>query len=303
LEAQFSPTEGGRLVSLTFDGSPNFLAFEKIAPSRQRLPVQERPFQASGGMTVWLAPQSHWWIKQDLFPSRRDRRASWPPDPYGEAADFQVSRPDPSTLTLEGPASAVNGIRLLKSLRFLSPTSALLSLQALNTSPTTQHRALWPNLRLPKEAEIWISGSGKNRRPLVAFPNGIPKNGNAITYYDTFAIIKPATLPPEITGKLQISRWGGSIAIFYRGYCWVIGSQPATKCPPGHESLEIFLNAPLGKNHCTELEPLGNFHAIPPGKTIAMDLHWTFSHLKSTASNAEKRAHLAPTPSVPSPQK
>src|SRR5512136_856864 len=85
---------GGRVVMLGRPGGPNVLNVDPALLDGQarRRPVSVRyRFKPWNGHTVWCGPQSAFWSDQDEHPRRRDKRAVWPPDPYGEVGWFAVA--------------------------------------------------------------------------------------------------------------------------------------------------------------------------------------------------------------------
>jgi hypothetical protein len=117
LSVEAIPALSGRISKITAGEGDGLIAFEAPAEPLRHPPVPAH--DPSGGGTLWLSPQTEWWRHQRIDADRRRRLPSWPPDPYGERADFRVHRPDASSLVFTGPSSPISGMKLKKTIEFL----------------------------------------------------------------------------------------------------------------------------------------------------------------------------------------
>ncbi len=265
VKIRVSPGEGGRLTFLSFDGSPNLLAYDAraLVPEHSSLPVHERPFLSTGGMTVWLAPQKYWWREQTLHSWRQENKAVWPPDPFGEAALFAVESKSRGHAKLTGPPSPVSGMQLVKEMR-LSAVGVDWIFHALNTGPVARSWALWPNLRIPMNSEIWVE------------THRLPKHRDWIVSTGDWVVVSGRDVPEGEGEKIQFHGWSGRAVIFIGGVAWLLTCEPNSRVPPGHGELEIYVNAPLHEGRCIEIEPIGEFHSINIGESMEMRMAWRF---------------------------
>lgn len=151
---------GGRVVLLRRPGGENVLFAD---PQQWTEPPERRPtvdaeagFRAYNGHITWLGPQRDWWAHQTLNTGRRERRASWPPDPYIVCAPYEVVSASSSNVVLRGPESPVSGVRVGKRID-LGPTGSVrfeATITNLRQEPVAW--GIWSNTRLPPEARVYV---------------------------------------------------------------------------------------------------------------------------------------------------
>ena len=106
IEVTATPSFGGRILAFQLRGQPSVLKLG-AAVEQQRAP------QVSGtagdiaylGHDVWVGPQSHWWLHQQVNPQRKAAGAVWPPDPYLSLATTRATIHDATQLVMDGVPS------------------------------------------------------------------------------------------------------------------------------------------------------------------------------------------------------
>jgi len=158
IEVGVLPEVGGRIVLLRREGGPNLLQSNPDywdEPEAERPDPQARPrWKDYGGHITWLAPQSEWWNRQELYPRMRDR--PWPPDPYLIYAPYEIVEQSRMHLILQGPASPISGVSLRKEVRLPGGGRVAVRATAVNTTDAPLSWSLWSNTRFAGRVPAYL---------------------------------------------------------------------------------------------------------------------------------------------------
>lgn len=287
LSVECIPALSGRVSKVTAGTAESPIAFAMPAVTLRRPPVPEH--DPSSGGTLWLSPQSDWWRHQRIEPSLRRRLPTWPPDPYGERADFQVDRPNARSIVFKGPVSPVTGMRLTKGIQFLSRDTIEWRWTAQNRTWGIRRWGLWPNFRFDPHTEFWIwnpdretprwSGEGQ-------LPRGTTRQQGAWLVVDGSRTSR--------SGKISLRHWSGRAVFFHRDLACLVTAQhvAASSVAQGHDPLEIFLNAEVGQSggRCTEFEFHGPRRWLAPLGVMSLSQKWQVKQIPVPQSAIAREA-------------
>jgi hypothetical protein len=142
---------GGTMVYASLAGYGNILNSDSSqwneSPDERPSMDPSEPFKAYNGMTVWLSPQSEWWVKQDQYPELRENKSQWPPDPYLTCSAYKIITDKKDEITIESPKSPNTHIQLIKNFR-LDGNNIYITAIARNFSDDTISWGLWFNTRM-----------------------------------------------------------------------------------------------------------------------------------------------------------
>lgn len=151
VEIGILPEVGGRLVHVSLVGQVNILQADSSQwnESQEQRPSLDpkAPFKAYNGHTVWLSPQSAWWINQDSLPDLKAARSPWPPDPQLTLAPYQISDRQAHEITLVSPESPFSKVQFTKSYS-IAENKVYITTMARNFSNDTVRWGLWHNTRM-----------------------------------------------------------------------------------------------------------------------------------------------------------
>jgi hypothetical protein len=296
LALEFMPSLSGRVTDLRVGKSGGLIAFEPPIVPWRRPPVPEQ--DPSGGGTLWLAPQKAWWRHQRVDADRRRRLPPWPPDPYGERADFSVYRPDPASLVLAGPASPVSGVKLVKSIGLPKLDVIDWKWSAQNKTWGIRTWGLWPNFRVNQKTEFWVWNPA-NSQPQWSGREACSRE--ALRQQGQWLVIDGSRTSQS--GKISLSDWSGLAVLFLGDVAYRVETDrvSASAVAPGHYPLEIFLNAEIGKlrRRCTEFETHGPRRVLLPGATTSFRQEWLVRKLPKTPKPWEREAIAVEMLSLP----
>ena len=153
------PEVGGRIVHLGLIGRENIFKQDTVLwrehPAEKPLMNFVNGYKPYHGHVVWPAPMSQWWQHQDLYPDKKQLGARWPPDPYLDYAAYDLSQSG-GTFRLQGPASPISGIRMVKTIEIISSNAVLFEVMAENVTRARKGLALWLNTRLPGTCKCYV---------------------------------------------------------------------------------------------------------------------------------------------------
>lgn len=287
LEIEFVPALSGRVSGFKVGGTGGLIPFEAPDQALRRPPVPEH--DPSGGGTLWLSPQAEWWRHQHVDADRRRRLPPWPPDPYGERADFQVRRPDASSIVFTGPASPVSGVKLEKTIELLRRDLIEWSWAAQNQTWGIRRWGLWPNFRLAPETEFWIWNPDRER-PRWSEKGPLPPQ---VARQQGRWLVVNGSKTSE-SGKISLRNWAGLVVFFYRDMAIrvTVPRVAASSVAEGHDPLEIFINAEFGNpsRRCTEFEVHGPRRVLLPGATTRFAQQWLVKKIGDSLSESKREA-------------
>lgn len=157
-EVIVAPHIGGRIVSLRYNGKQNIFKADSAQWDDPQTPELDAysEFKAYNGHTVWVGPQSDWWVKQNLNPQRKANAVPWPPDPFLTYSDYSVEFRDAYKLQMLGADSPVSGVRLLKEIAVNADNSVYFKTIAQNIRTEQLYWDLWFNTRMDGYCRAYV---------------------------------------------------------------------------------------------------------------------------------------------------
>ena len=152
------PHIGATIVSLEKSNSGNILTSDPDNWDGKHKPEMNAfsGFKAYNGHTVWVGPQSEWWIKQDENKERKDTAAPWPPDPFLVYGEYAVSYKDESKAVLESPESSISGIKITKEVAINEDGSIYLNTTFTNVTNKPLCWDIWYNTRVDGYSKAFV---------------------------------------------------------------------------------------------------------------------------------------------------
>lgn len=282
VEIKLLPAVGGTLIWASLMGQENILnadstLWNESAAKRPGMDPSE-PFKAYNGMTVWLSPQSEWWVKQDTYEELKNKRSLWPPDPYLTCAPYQITKHENDEITLQSPESPNTHVQFTKTFR-IEGNKIFISTSARNCSPDTVSWGLWFNTRMNGWDKVFVPADPRDlqrvlymkhphiHKPVLAYADGCfsyepeePKPGQGTYIAKTFISVEN----PAIIG-------------FHANQWLIIQSQrmDPSLIHPEQGRIEIYVENSANKaNDLQELEMHFPYEKIAPGESIEASQNW-----------------------------
>jgi len=152
------PHIGATIVSLEKGGSGNLFKSDSTLWDDKDIPALNAfsDFKAYNGHTVWVGPQSDWWVKQNINIARRDTAAPWPPDPYMIYGEYRSLRNDKNCVSLESPESPISGITVTKDIAINDDESVYLNTSFTNILDKPLSWDIWYNTRIDGYSKVFV---------------------------------------------------------------------------------------------------------------------------------------------------
>jgi hypothetical protein len=152
------PHIGATIVSLEKGGSGNLFKSDSTLWDDKDIPALNAfsDFKAYNGHTVWVGPQSDWWVKQNINIARRDTAAPWPPDPYMVYGEYTSLRNDKNCISLESPESPISGITVTKDIAINDDESVYINTAFTNILDKPISWDIWNNTRIDGYSKVFV---------------------------------------------------------------------------------------------------------------------------------------------------
>lgn len=299
ISAEVTPDIGGRLLSFSLKGQPNFLLLADLAAQNTRPQVSPESDNIGYlGHEIWVGPQSEWWVHQKANAKRAAEKAVWPPDPYLILAKNTVLEQSQEKVVLKSPESIVSGVQLVKAYALMAERKNSLKLQVRATNIRKDDVAwdLWFNTRVPSNTLVYIPVANttdvqqKNMEDTLNGPL-------AFTMGDgLFSLDMP--LPPtgkvSRKGKLMIQPSQGWMASFHDKQVFIIQFplQPKSAIHPEQGQIELYneYNPTDLQEGLLEMEVHAPYKHLAPKEFMIAEETWTILEYKGAAT---RNAHLA----------
>lgn len=290
---------GGRLISFSLAGQPNFLKFDPQAGDPAAPVTARTPNIGYLGHEIWLGPQSQWWAHQTVNPALAQAKAPWPPDPFLSVAPYTLTRSTKHEVVVDSVASAVSGIALAKRYALVAgkPNSLQVDVSAVNRRTTAVAWDIWFNTRTHANTRVYVpvDPAVKVRTQQIADMASAPLK--YIVKDGVFSLDmpeRPAPTEPARHGKVFIQPSHGWMAGFHGGQAFIVqfALQPKTAIHPEQGQIEIFNDwqpADPAKG-LMEMELHAPYRTLAPGKGMQAAELWT---ILPYAGAASRDAHLA----------
>lgn len=276
------PEVGGTLVYASLEGHENIINSDSAlwfeAPEQRPTMDPSRPLKPYNGMTVWVSPQSEWWVKQDKYPALKNRRSEWPPDPYLSYASYKIIHQKKKEITLQGPESPNTHVQFTKHFR-IDGNKVYITAIARNCSDDTISWGLWFNTRMngwdkvmvPADSSDLIKTKYMNpqdlRLPAFKYTDG----------YFSYEPVEPLKGQRAYMSKSFISS-NNPVIIGNKAKQWlIIRSEKVDlkRIHPEQGRIEIYIeNSANKRRDLQELEMHFPYEKIAPGASIQASETW-----------------------------
>ncbi|WP_291861409.1 DUF4380 domain-containing protein [Marinilabilia sp.] len=288
LKIILAPELGGRMVFFGHPDGANLLKENEEVWQAHTWPdsvLLDMPFKGYQGMIIWLGPQSHWWIHQDLMPERKAAKAVWPPDPYLIYGGFQVVHLTDSSVILSGPPSPVSGVVMKKEF-WLKGNLLQLAVEIENISNDTLGWDIWTNSRFDPETSFYVPnidtatlGFTYNNALGCAPISHSMENGGF-----SFKLPSVAANPDSIyQTKAFMYSSEGQIVVEQGNHRLIMSFTPPEKheIHPEQALIEVYMKMSADEsNNLLELEHHSAFQLLAPGEKMRTSQSWILEALK-----------------------
>jgi hypothetical protein len=291
-----TPSFGGRLLFLGLKGHGNVL---KVGDAVVTQPAPEVSPDSGNigylGHTVWVGPQSEWWVHQALNPKRKEERANWPPDPFLVLAESSMEESTGSRLVLKGAPSPVSGLQLRKTFELAAGENAMdFVVEAKNIRQENLAWDLWLNTRMDDSTYAYVPVSAIDN---VRIENWESDTHGSLAYSFGDNIFSLDLVSPPVKtgrqGKAFIQPSEGWMAAFAGDQLLIVTFplQPASEIHPEHGQVEIYSNylPESTEEGLLEMEVHAPYRELAPGETMQASQRW---HLFEYGGSPNRAAHV-----------
>jgi len=282
VEIKILPAVGGTLVHASLAGQENILNSDSAqwneSPAERPSMDPSEPFKAYNGMTVWLSPQSEWWVKQDQYPELRENRSQWPPDPYLTCSAYQIITDKKDEITIESPQSPNTHVQLIKNFR-LDGNKIYITAIARNISDDTIRWGLWFNTRMNGWDKVMVPADSSDliKTQYMSYPDLYLPEFKYTDGYFSYKAVEPAAGQKAYKSKSFISVDNPVIIGNKAGQWLIIRSEKIDRrlVHPDQGRIEIYVENSSDKaNDLQELEMHFPYEKIAPGGSISATEIW-----------------------------
>lgn len=299
---ELTPQLGGRVLSFSLKGKPNLI---KVGPPVATMPKPAVNAEVDNiaylGHIVWLGPQSQWWRQQQVNLTRYQASAVWPPDPYTIFAENRILEKTSQSITLEGVASPVSGIKLTKKFTLVPQdnNAVLLEVEARNIrQQSTVAWDIWFNTRVRQDTQVYVPVNSEND---IRLDNHIDDQKGPLDFVLVDGLFSLKLAPPEKgrkmrEGKFFIQPSAGWLAGFSQQQLFIIQFPlvPKAKIHPEHGQVELyvqFISSQI-QGGLIEMEVHSPFTQFKPGEIASAREYWTVLAYDGPNTAEAQRAFL-----------
>ena len=297
---EITPDIGGRVLSASLVGQPNFL---RVGPAVISDPNPQVTPESNNigylGHETWVGPQSQWWVHQLLNPRRAAAKAVWPPDPFLILAKNTVQEKNAQQVTLESPNSPISGVVMQKTFSLVEakPNQIRLDVTAQNIRDSNVAWDIWFNTRVPHTTNVYVPIASMKDVRIEHFTDATygPLEHNFSEGFFALENFSPSTHQGR-KGKVFIQPSQGWMAAFRDQQLLVIQFtlQPKSAIHPEQGQIELyqeFLNK-SPEEGLLELEVHAPYKTLKPRDTMSATEVWTLLPYKNEQTPAAQRAFL-----------
>lgn len=237
-----------------------------MVPSQEPVPVN--------GHTVWLGPQSDWWVQQSVDPRMRRKAPEWPPDPYLTMGRYTIQERTDSSVTLKSPESPFSGLQIEKKIVVHGKGKVSIHVRATNISTKSVRWDIWQNTRLKGDATCYVPVSGINNIKKISSPRGQQPGPLFYTITEGFFTFLEPYFPEnysDIWSKAFLVPDTSFIAAFTSNMLFVktFPSYPDSLMHPAQAPVEIYLRRSSEPDKdILELEHHSSYRNLQPGDSM-----------------------------------
>ncbi len=280
---------GGRIVFLSYKGSDNLLKSDPKLwdAENDKRPVigPEAAWKAYNGHVVWVGPQSEWWIHQDFNEQRKQKRATWPPDPYLIYGEYEILNKTKNSLTISGPESKVSGLKLTKKIRIEDDGSLYFEVEGVNTRRVAVEWDLWLNTRVNGYTMAYVKIDSNNDVRINARSS---ENSDTVRWaichnYFYYLPEPPPEGKKQRSSKAFITPANYRINAFSDKYCFslILPEVRPEEVHPEQGMVEIYdYTSENPENALMELEFHAAYKLLQPGEAMKTWQKWEISRYR-----------------------
>jgi len=158
------PHLGGTIVFLSKDNSPNMIKSDSALWNTVLDISEHTDFFPIQGHTVWVGPQSQWWMQQSVHSSRKAEQALWPPDPYITLGAYTVLTQNEWSVSLTSQHSDVWGVTMEKEIAVNPDGSVFVQVTLINSSQDIVSWDIWHNTRMHGYSKAYVQARKEHVR-------------------------------------------------------------------------------------------------------------------------------------------
>lgn len=282
VEIKVLPAVGGTLVYASLAGQENILNSDSSqwneTPEERPSMDPSEPFKAYNGMTVWLSPQSEWWVKQDEYPELKENKSLWPPDPYLTCSAYKIITDKENEITIESPKSPNTHVQLTKNFR-IEGNKIYITAIARNISDDTISWGLWFNTRMNGWDKVIVPADSADliKTQYMSYPDLYLPEFKYTDGYFSYQAVEPAIGQKAYKSKSFISVENPVIIGNKAGQWLIIKSEKIDRklIHPDQGRIEIYVENSADKaRDLQELEMHFSYEKIAPGASISASEIW-----------------------------
>ena len=289
---------GGRLLSFSLAGKPNFLKLDEKAGNPAQAIDANTENVGYLGHEIWLGPQSQWWSHQNANPQRAAEKAVWPPDPYLSLAKYSVVRKTARELIVDSPASPVSGVSLSKRFALVKgkPNSLQVQVSATNRRDRQVAWDIWFNTRTHGDTLVYVplADGAQLRAEPVSGPANAPLRYTVADGIFSLDMVAPPPGQMARVGKIFLQPAYGWMAGFHGEQAFIVQFQLQARSAihPEQGQIELFNDYQPAQSDkgLLEMEVHAPYKTLQPGQTMTAAELWTIIPYQGPATRA---AHLA----------
>lgn len=280
---EVTPDIGGRILSASLVGKPNFLRIGAAVTSEPNPDVTPTSNNMSYfGHETWVGPQSQWWVHQLLNDERRQAKAVWPPDPFLILAKNAVQEKSAQQIVLQSPNSPISGVAMQKTFSLVDgkPNQIRLDVSAQNIRDSNVAWDIWFNSRVPHSTYVYVPVASMNEVRVEHFTDATYGPLEHSFNDGIFALKNHSpTTHQGRKGKVFIQPKQGWMAAFNEQQLLIIQFtlQPKSSIHPEQGQIELyqeFLNSSLDEG-LLELEVHAPYKKLKPRESMSASETWT----------------------------
>ncbi len=299
VSAEITPDIGGRLLSFSLKGNPNFL---RVGDEVETTPQPDVNPQADNvaylGHEIWVGPQSEWWIHQQLNTKRAEAKADWPPDPYLILPRNKVLEKGKGKIVLQSPESPITGVQLTKTYELVPGKKNALALMVSAKNIRTDNIAwdIWFNTRTHANTQVYVpvSVAADIRAKSYEFPMAAPLAYSLKDGIFSLDMVPPPEGKKFRNGKIMIQPSQGWMAGFQGEQLFIVkfALQPLSAIHPDQGQIELYsaYDPTNLADGLLEMEVHAAYTKLAPEQTMNAREVWTILEYKGPAT---REAHLA----------
>lgn len=301
VQARVTDAMGGRLLSFSLAGKPNFLKTDITAGDPDARVDAFTGNIGYLGHEMWVGPQSQWWSHQKANPARAAEQAHWPPDPYLSLARYTVKRADANVIDIDSVASPVSGLQLNKQYQLIAgkPNSLRLDVAAVNRRDTSVAWDIWFNTRTHADTRVYVpvAGPGDIRVNKVDGFSAAPLTYTLERGIFSLDMLAPPAGQDARNGKILLQPSFGWMAGFHGGQAFIIqfAHQAKSAIHPEQGQVELFNDYQPGRpdKGLLEMEVHAPYTKLGPGARMSSSETWTILPYSGENTRAAHIAFLA----------